>query len=126
MSRVLRTSVVVAVIIVTLLTAACTQGHLYGWEFVLQDGASPADVASLQRTLSSDPRVDTVEYVSREQAAAEGNVDTTEVINGAEIVSKAGGAYMSVMLRPGSTKQDFDELQQSIESDPLFLRVAQH
>ena len=120
----LRTSVVVAVIIGALLAAACTTGHQYGWDFGLQDGASPADVASLQRTLSNDPRVETVEYVSRDQAAAEGDVDTTEVINGVETVSKAGGAYISVMLRPGSTNGDFEELQRSIDSDPVFRRAA--
>jgi len=125
LSRTLLVGIIIGfAVTAVLLTTACSGSREFGWDVQLQEAASTAEIEALQQLLESDSRVESVGYVSREQAERQGGGDSTETINGVEIVTHADGAYLSIAMRPGITEQEFRDFQRSIEGEPDFTRAA--
>jgi cell division transport system permease protein len=89
----------------------------------LKDGAAPEDVDALQKSLLADPRVETVDYTSKEEALEE--FKSTIAQDSPEIVEQLEGnplpASLDVNLK---NPRDVLAVVEQIKANPTFTKVA--
>ncbi len=88
----------------------------------LKDGAAPADVDALNKTLVADARVKDVQYTSKEKALEEFKktmVDSPDLVDQLEVNPLP--ASLDVNLKK---PQDVNAVVQMIKADPSFVKVA--
>ena len=114
------TLVVSAALLVGLV--ACSPGRV-SRELGVRDDATSSEIDVIIDALARDSRVESARYITPEELAERGEVDTTYADDSVTISEDFPNGYVSIELKPGMDMSDLDAVERSIQRLPEYEAV---